>query len=172
MQQSGGGVRIESEPGRGTTVTVYLPRAGTPPAEDEDSAPGAAAAPGAVPTYSVLAVDDDSMVRDVTVESLGLHGFEVVGAASAREAIDRARERSFDIAVVDVAMPDMNGVDLADALTAIRPDLPVLYVTGFADLKIMAGVHESRILLKPIESERLAAKIRHVLRGDKEKRNQ
>ncbi len=168
VQQSGGGVQIETEPGCGTTVTIFIPRASSLPVDDEDAA--SVVETVAVPAYAVLAVDDDAMVREITVESLGQHGFEVVGAANGREAIDRARERSFDIAVIDVAMPDINGVELARTLADIRPGLPVLYVTGFADLKIMRGVDEDCIVLKPVEGERLAAKIRHTLRKDMERR--
>jgi signal transduction histidine kinase len=165
VQQSGGGVRIDSRSGQGATVIVFIPRAASAPVEDENALPGQEQLPAA-PTFSVLVVDDDTAVRDITVESLALHGFEATGVASGREALAHAENHAFDVAVVDVAMPDMNGVELADALNARRPGLPVLFVTGFADLKIMRGVDENRIVLKPVLSERLAAKIRNMLRRE------
>ncbi len=165
VQQSGGGVKIASSPGHGTSVEVYIPRATEQPVDDIDEDDEAVLSAMASSPL-VLAVDDDNAVREVTIEMLSMCGFDVIGAHCGERAIELARERRFDIALIDVAMPDMNGVEVAQAIREIQPKLPVLFVTGFADLGILRAIDEDRIVPKPVQSDKLAAKIRQFLHRD------
>jgi signal transduction histidine kinase len=157
-KQSGGGLGIETEIGRGTTITVYLPRAGEAPA-------GLSADLGAAPSAHkdhlvVLVVDDDDAVREVTAGLLTDLGYDVLEAGSggaALEIIERHEEIS--AVVLDFAMPGMNGADLARELRARRPRLPILFATGYADAKALMGVGDHQIVHKPFVQAELARKL-------------
>jgi PAS domain S-box-containing protein len=133
--QSGGTVRIDSKLGQGTTVRVLLPRdaAGSSAARAAELRPQEARA--VEPRRGrILLVDDDNDVRDFSAECLKAIGCTVVEAESGIAAIELLqRDRSFDLAVVDFAMPGMNGVDFIAAARQLLPSLPALLVTGFAD---------------------------------------
>ncbi|MBV8801167.1 MAG: response regulator [Alphaproteobacteria bacterium] len=160
-KQSSGGVRIHSEPGHGTSVHIYLPRAKVAAAE--------AAAPPEGPREmtaggTVLLVDDDRPVREVTAAMLRDMGFSVLEAGSGGAALDIVeRERGIDLVVMDFAMPGMNGAELARQTKTRRPNLPVLFVTGFADRAAIAGVDEDHILGKPFTDRDLARKVKCAL---------
>ena len=157
-KQSGGGVRIDSELGRGTSVHIYLPRA---EAAEETEAPApsshiAAATPGAL----ILLVDDDQSVREITALLLQDMGHSVLEAASGGVALDLLeREPNIDLMLVDFAMPGMNGAEVAQQARDEQPNLPILFVTGFADRAALAGVSEAHIISKPFVGDELAAKI-------------
>jgi PAS domain S-box-containing protein len=165
-QQSGGGVCIDSRPGAGTTVRVYLPRAhaGTvahPPPRDTRHP----AEPLPQRRFALL-VDDDGAVRDVTAARLRRLGFDVLEAGSggaALELLDRAGQ--VDLLVADFAMPGMNGVEVAQQARTRRPDLPVLFVTGYADQTALAGVGDERVVQKPFRGDELERKVRAVVGG-------
>ena len=164
-KQSGGGVRIDSRVGEGTSVYVYLPRAG---GERVDERPVAAriSAAGAFAGASILLVDDDNAVREVTRAMLHELGYAVREAGSGGAALDvLAREPKIDLMIVDFAMPGMNGAEVARQAQARRPSLPILFVTGFSDRSRMAGVDETHILAKPFVYDELASKVRFCLAG-------
>ena len=164
-KQSGGGVRIDSRVGEGTSVYVYLPRAG---GERVDERPVAAriSAAGAFAGASILLVDDDNAVREVTRAMLHELGYAVLEAGSGGAALDvLAREPKIDLMIVDFAMPGMNGAEVARQAQARRPSLPILFVTGFSDRSRMAGVDETHILAKPFVYDELASKVRFCLAG-------
>ena len=164
-KQSGGGVRIDSRAGEGTSVYVYLPRAG---GERVDERPVAAriSAAGAFAGASILLVDDDNAVREVTRAMLHELGYAVLEAGSGGAALDvLAREPKIDLMIVDFAMPGMNGAEVARQAQAKRPSLPILFVTGFSDRSKMAGVDETHILAKPFVYDELASKVRFCLAG-------
>jgi PAS domain S-box-containing protein len=165
-QQSGGGVRIESRPGMGTTVCVYLPRAHADVVADPP-APDTRRRTEAVPQRRVaLLVDDDSAVRDITAARLRQLGFEVLEAGSGGAALDLLdRTPQVDLLVADFAMPGMNGVEVAQQARARRPELPVLFVTGYADQTALAGVGEERVVQKPFRDDELERKVRAVAGG-------
>jgi CheY-like chemotaxis protein len=163
-QQSGGGVRLATAPGAGTTVSVYLPRAAALPAEEGAAAPAKPRAAPAGTPGTVLLVDDDEPVREVTAALLAGLGYRVVEAGSGGaglEALDRHGEIA--LLLVDYAMPGMNGAEVAREARARRPDLPVVFVTGYADLAGLAEVPEQRILLKPFRDEELREKLEAAL---------
>jgi signal transduction histidine kinase len=164
-KQSGGGVRIDSRVGEGTSVYIYLPRAG---GERVDERPVAAriSAAGAFTGASILLVDDDNAVREVTRAMLHELGYAVLEAGSGGAALDvLSREPKIDLMIVDFAMPGMNGAEVARQAQAKRPSLPILFVTGFSDRSGMAGVDEAHILAKPFVYDELASKVRFCLAG-------
>ncbi len=174
--QSGGGVELDSRPGRGTTVTLYLPRALTDPAAASaggmgagDTAAtgiGAGGDVGAGGGCAVLLVDDEELVRTATAEYLAQAGFSVREAADAAAALSLL-DHGFrpDVIVTDHMMPGMTGLDMARALRARKDATPILMVTGYAqDLTTTAAAQEVAltVLSKPVEPSRLARSIRHM----------
>jgi signal transduction histidine kinase len=162
VKQSGGGVRITSQLGQGTSVTLYLPRGQADSHAEESTAvrAGEAAKAGA----RVLLVDDDNAVRDVTAAILHDLGYEVVEAGSGGAALDLLdRDPEIALALIDFAMPGMSGAEVARRLRIKRPALPILFVTGFADRAALAGVRESEIIGKPFVNDELAEKVRATL---------
>jgi nitrogen-specific signal transduction histidine kinase/ActR/RegA family two-component response regulator len=165
-KQSGGGVTIYSEPGTGTTVNLYLPRAesGNARCERENGAVRAAGASG----ETVLVVEDQAPVRDVTLKRLTRLGYKVREAENAAAAIAllKAGER-VDLIFSDVVMPGgLTGFDLADWVHANRPGLPILLTSGFSETiaqGLSADRSEVRILRKPYSGDDLAAAIRSAL---------
>ncbi|WP_332657024.1 response regulator [Brevundimonas sp.] len=157
-KQSGGGVGIETEVGRGTTIKVFLPRAHEAPA---GRTADAGAAPAAHDNHLVvLVVDDDDAVREVTAGLLTDLGYNVVEAGSGGAALDLIEQHGEISAVVlDFAMPGMNGADLARELRARRPRVPILFATGYADAEALMGVGDHQIVHKPFVQAELARKL-------------
>jgi signal transduction histidine kinase/ActR/RegA family two-component response regulator len=162
-KQSGGGVCIESRPGAGTCVHIYLPRAEAKLANPA-SAPAREGVAQALHGLTILLIDDDNAVREVTRAMLHDLGYRVLEAGSGGAALDLIeRERKIDLMIADFAMPGMNGAELARLAQAKRPTLPVLFVTGFADRTALAGVSEAQIVSKPFVDDELAHKVRLAL---------
>nr|WP_294508140.1 ATP-binding protein [uncultured Rhodopila sp.] len=161
-KQSGGGVRIESRVGEGTSVRVYLPRAEQVPHQAaEADAPAASAEPG---QPRVLLVDDDPDVREVTACMLEDLGYHVTPAASGAAALELlARGAEFDLHLFDFAMPGMNGVELARQAEARRPDVPTVFITGYADTKALDHIGGRPVVLKPFRPDKLAATLREAI---------
>lgn len=115
---------------------------------------------------TILLVDDDPMVREVTAAMLDDLGYGVVEADSGAEALEvLGREARIDLVMADFIMPGMTGTDLCQKVAEQWPDLPVLLVTGYADDRILAAVGEDRLVLKPFRNEDLARKVRMALGG-------
>ncbi|HET9664585.1 MAG TPA: ATP-binding protein, partial [Burkholderiales bacterium] len=152
-KQFGGLAAIDSAPGRGTTVSILLPRA-RPAAPEQTPTAKRAARPGR--RYDVLFVEDDALVQQVVVPALRESGFNVVAAASAEEALTLAGERNIDAVFTDIVMPGgSDGLDLAVELKRRFPNLPVILATGYTqDLPHAPGL---RILLKPYKLEEAEA---------------
>jgi signal transduction histidine kinase len=169
VRQSGGHVFVNSEPGRGATFKVYLPAAGEPALVatllrvDEE---------GRTPTgiETVLVVEDELSLRELIAEGLEALGYTVLQAslgAAARELCAHYNG-SIDLLIIDVAMPEIGGRELAQGLAALRPDMKVLYVSAYTDDKvILRGLlaEEMPFLEKPFTSGALARKVRGVLDG-------
>ena len=116
----------------------------------------------------ILLVDDDDAVRDTTAGMLRDLGFRVMQAGSggaALEILDRGGR--VDLALLDFAMPGMTGAEVAHAITARRPHLPILFVTGYADLAAISQVDELHVLRKPFEERELASRLAGVLAEDR-----
>jgi signal transduction histidine kinase len=162
-KQSGGGVRINSRLGEGTSVHIYLPRAVAGAAKFGPE-PRHAIWAGARRNATILLVDDDNEVREVTRAMLHELGHVVLEAGSGGAALDIfQRETGIDLLIVDFAMPGMNGAEVARLAHARQPDLPVLFVTGFADRGGLAGVDDAFIVGKPFHYDELAGKVQFAL---------
>ncbi|MCP1762445.1 PAS domain S-box-containing protein [Bradyrhizobium japonicum] len=169
VRQSGGHVKIYSEPRVGTTVKIYLPR------YQGDEATSAKTAPdgrGGVTGHSrevVLVVEDDDRVRAISCETLRELGYTVIEAGGAREAIRKVEAgASPDLLFTDVVMPEMTGSELAKVLVGLRPGLKVLFTTGYTRNAIVHnGVLDfgTSLLSKPFNIEDLATKVRSILDG-------
>lgn len=161
-RQSGGAAEIESEPGGGTIIRVYLPRApqtALPLLAERRSRPDAAAPR----RERVLLVDDDENVRETVIASLRHFGYEVEPANSAGAAMAALSGARFDLVLMDFAMPGINGAEAGRAIRARWPGLPILFITGYADPTALDSIGEDAILRKPFLSTELDAKIRRVL---------
>ena len=165
-KQSGGGVRIESRLGAGTSVHLFLPRARADTVKRRP--PSSRARAGWQPQgATILLVDDDNQVREVTRAMLHELGHRVMEAGSGGAALEiLQREPGIELLIIDFAMPGMNGAELARQVRQRWPTLPILFATGFADRAALAGVDESRIIGKPFGDDELAEKIALVLTGN------
>ncbi len=163
-KQSNGHVRIYSEVGQGTTVKLYLPRAPVAAAQEGEQA--AAEAPRGR-GETVLVVEDEPGVRLLVTEVLDELGYDCIEAADARAAIPILQsERRIDLLVTDVGLPNMNGRQLADIARQARPDLRVLFITGYAQNAAVRGGFLGpgmEMLTKPFALDTLAAKIREMI---------
>jgi CheY-like chemotaxis protein len=170
VKQSGGSIWVYSEPGRGTTFKVYLPRVYDSLSQIEHKSILGPTRGGEV----VLLVEDDVMVRRVAVRALTENGYQVFEAATPTEAREQFARLGgqIDVLVTDVVLPEMTGRDLAQLLRQEHPGLRVLYTSGYTENTIVHhGVVDADVdfLAKPYVSAELARRVREVLdrrRGD------
>jgi len=161
-KQSGGGVTIDTAPGEGTQINIYLPRADATPVTDVVTERPATAAPAS--DLVVLIVDDDDAVREVTAGIVSDLGYAVVEAGSGGAALDLLdRRNDIQAVILDFAMPGMNGADVAREMHSRRPNLPILFATGYADAEALATASDERIVHKPFNDGELADKLARVL---------
>ena len=164
-RQSGGGLRIESAVGQGTTVEVYLPRSLAQAEAATESWDGRCQRP-LDSRATLLVVDDQEDVREVTVAHLEALGYQVIQAASGRTALDLLRGDcpGIDVLIADYAMPTMSGVELARAVRAKCPDLPVIIVTGYVAASGLDGIENATLLKKPYRMNELGTTVESALR--------
>jgi signal transduction histidine kinase/ActR/RegA family two-component response regulator len=163
VQQSGGWISVDSEVGRGTTFKVYLPRT-------DDEAPKAETKPktGLRGDETILVVEDQPEVRALATTALQRYGYTVYEASSGTEALSYCRGfgGAIHLVVTDIVMPGMNGRELARELAKLRPDLKVLYMSGYTDNAVSQQElidYENRYMQKPFTPESLAEKVRELL---------
>jgi CheY-like chemotaxis protein len=164
-RQSGGLAELDSAVGRGTTVRIYLPRA-RGDARPRQSPGESAAIRFDRAGIRVLLTDDDEQVREVVAEALGDSGCAVTAVSSGAAALEALRADVFDVAVIDFAMPGMNGADTAALVRAERPGLPILFITGRSDRPALRNISGAAVLQKPFLVADLVAKLRLLLRSD------
>ena len=157
-EQSGGRLQIHSRPGKGTTVEIWLPIATERQAEQTSDRvepdPGPQLTAPAELSLSVLVVDDDPLVLDNTASMLEDLGCQVTAVNSAETALGLLTQRvAYDILITDHMMPGMTGAQLADRLRNERPELPVLVVSGYADLA--DSPRQLQVLAKPFTQQTL-----------------
>jgi two-component system cell cycle sensor histidine kinase/response regulator CckA len=165
VKQSGGDIWVYSEPGHGTTFKLYFPRVAEPASPGSIEKPEPPRHEGG---ETVMLVEDEAQVRDLTERMLKQLGYSVLAAAHGKEAMDisRAHPGKISLLVTDVVMPNMSGKQVADALLSSRPDLKVLYLSGYADNTVVHhGVLDSNVdfLSKPFSRDALARKVREIL---------
>ena len=168
VQQSGGHVRLRSTPGQGTTVTICLPRHLGAACDEADPAV-TAAPPQARMSAVVLVVEDEPAVRMVMIEVLSGLGCTMLEAADGRSGLEVVESPTrIDLLVADVGLPGgMTGRQLADAARARRPDLKVLFVTGYAEAGAAGGLMGGgmEVMAKPFAVGTLASRVQGILGG-------
>ncbi|WP_211109587.1 hybrid sensor histidine kinase/response regulator [Azospirillum tabaci] len=161
--QSGGAFRLSSAPGRGTLAELWLPVAATPAEAVEPSTEPAAESAVESASATILVVDDDALIAMSTVDMLTDLGHTVLEANAGPLALDvLGGKQDIDLLITDYAMPGMTGAELAREAHRIRPDLPVLLVTGYADLPDGAIIDVPR-LAKPYTQQQLALAVAKLL---------
>lgn len=165
LKQSNGHVKIYSEPGRGTTVKLYLPRSRAPAGEADH--PGEPAPEEAPVGICVLVVEDEAGVREFASGALCDLGYRTYEAPNGGAALELLKTRpEIELLLTDVVMPDMSGRQLCERAMELRPDLRVLFMTGYTRNAIVHnGVldPDARLLTKPFTLSMLASKVREVL---------
>jgi len=165
VNQSNGFIWVYSEPGKGTTFKIYFPRA-------EDAVFAVAAKsksePEAMGTETVLVVEDEASVRALACRILKDRGYTILEASNAKEALVIAREFEgvIHLVLTDVVMPDMTGKELVFRLKSSRPDIKVLYASGYTDNSIVhQGILDPEVafLPKPFAVKSLISKVREVI---------
>jgi CheY-like chemotaxis protein len=164
VRQSGGNIWLYSEVDRGTTFKIYLPRV------DEAGEEPAGSASSSVPsgTELILLVEDEEQVRDILKRILEEQGYQVLSASTGEEALSMSLdlERDIKLMITDVVMPQMSGRELAERVLALRPTLPVLFMSGYTDDAIVRhGLLDETLnfIQKPFDSPTMARKVREIL---------
>jgi nitrogen-specific signal transduction histidine kinase/ActR/RegA family two-component response regulator len=168
VKQSGGSVDVYSEVGRGTTVKVYLPRVDQPVVVE----PEKKARPAVRGAETILVVEDDEMVRTLVRETLEREGYKLLeapGPLEARSVADTFRG-PIQLMITDVVMPKVSGRELATQMNKARPDMKILYMSGYTDNAVLAsGILQKEVafLQKPFTPAALSEKVREVLENGK-----
>lgn len=166
IKQSGGIITVDSEVGKGTTFTIYLPRV-------QEDVPTVVPAPQVAPNIqsqhseTVLLVEDEESVKTLLRGIMGAHGFQVLQANNGKDALSIGQQHRgpIHLLLTDVVMPEMDGPHLAEQLLVLHPETLVLYMSGHTDHAILRSriVQESAFLQKPFTAEVLTEKITEVL---------
>jgi PAS domain S-box-containing protein len=165
VKQSGGHIWVYSEPDHGTTLKIYLPAVAEPAAREKDHARSSESPYG---SETILVVEDEESVRELACEALRIHHYCVLEAANGREALLLCEQHKgpIHLLVTDVVLPHMSGRELVDQLACSRPEMQVLYTSGYTD---SAMVHHgllsisTNFLQQPFTVDALARKVREVL---------
>ena len=171
IKQSGGHIWLYSEPGHGTTFKVYLPRTVDPESiRHRSDTEQTQQQPPARGNETILLVEDDDQVRAIAVNILRRNGYRVLEASNGGEAFMICEDHSATIhlLVTDVVLPRMSGRQLAERLTPMRPQMKILYMSGYTDDAVLQhGILESNVayLQKPLTPDALTRKVRDVLNG-------
>jgi two-component system cell cycle sensor histidine kinase/response regulator CckA len=164
VKQNSGSISVYSEPGVGTTFKIYLPRTAEQNSTREKA--GRIAPPTGHET--ILIAEDETMVRNLAKTVLSMHGYKILEARNGGEAylLCKKQDEKIDLLLTDIIMPNMNGKELYEQLHQLRPELQVLYMSGYTE-KIIAeqGVLDGSVnfLPKPFTIESLTKKVREVL---------
>ncbi len=172
IKQHKGGIWVYSEPGKGTIFKICLPAVEAEATKPERKA----SVVNAHGTETVLVVDDDTGIRKLIVDVLQPLGYRTLEASCGEEAlqVSATMEEPVDLLLVDMVMPGMNGLELAETLESDRPGIKVVFMSGYADSVIADRVtsgHEKNFLQKPLTPGTLVTKLREVLDGNRRRGN-
>jgi PAS domain S-box-containing protein len=164
IKQSGGYIWLYSEPGQGTTVKVYLPQVLGPV--------GRPSRPITAPRgegETILVVEDEDAVRTLARRTLEEAGYRVLVAANGRSALELLHGAELDLVLCDVILPEMSGHELGRRIVSLRPDLPILYMSGYPGLEVVERgliAHDAPFIEKPFTAAGLASSVRALLSQD------
>jgi CheY-like chemotaxis protein len=163
VDQSGGAIAVDTEPGRGTTMRILLPPAAPSPAEDLPA--GMAPEPAGPRGQTVLLVEDEDAVRGMARRALEGAGFQVLAAANGAEALALASDHPSipGLLLTDLVMPGMNGRELARQVTQRWPGVPVLYMSGYSDEVALRQDLDGTLLQKPFDIDTLVRQARAAI---------
>jgi CheY-like chemotaxis protein len=163
VKQCGGAIEVASEPGKGTSVRVYLPRIDQPATPETEMVPAKAAGG----SETILLVEDEEQVRHLVRDTLRREGYQVLDAPSPADArrIAEAHTGPIHLLIADVVMPKEGGRELASSLASRRPSMKVLFMSGYTDQAV-----ESEFIQKPFTPAALARKVREILEQNGETR--
>jgi len=164
VKQMDGDIWVYSEPDIGTTFKIYLPSSQGMPQDEQP------VAPSSEPTGhgTILLVEDESLVREAAAEILGAHGYAILSASNGQDALNVIAncERQIDLLLTDLVMPKMNGVELAQRVRELLPDIRVLYTTGYTEASLPGQCSPegmTDMLPKPFGSKALLQKVHDML---------
>ncbi|HEY7547619.1 MAG TPA: PAS domain S-box protein [Blastocatellia bacterium] len=165
VRQSGGNIMVQSEVGRGTRFTIYLPRVDERAEKLATTSRGVDMLRG---SETILLVEDSRIIRDMACEALRLCGYAVVAASGSGEALlmCERHESPIHLLLTDVVMPHLSGPELAERLTRVRPEMKVLYMSGYTDNELARhGIVDTDVafIQKPFTPTSLSLKVREVL---------
>jgi two-component system cell cycle sensor histidine kinase/response regulator CckA len=166
VKQSGGFIFAESEEGEGTAFTIYLPVHRAEPGARPSRAPVKESARELWGTGTILLVEDEAMVRSVAERALTRHGYTVLTAENGEAALEiLGREETVDLMISDVVMPTMDGPTAVREARKTRPDLPILFISGYAEEQLRKSIDLERVhfLAKPFSVQKLAEAARDAL---------
>ncbi len=171
VKQSGGFVTIESNPGEGTRVRIFLPahEAATNPDPEEKPSQERSEPAHSACRWKILLVEDQAEIRSQIVDRLGEMGCSVAQAGDGTSGLQALRSgEPLDLLITDVGLPGLSGRHLAEAARAAQPDLPILFITGYAgksleDLELWPNIE---VLRKPFALDELAAKVKALMKSD------
>jgi two-component system, cell cycle sensor histidine kinase and response regulator CckA len=172
VHQSGGFIKVDSTPGQGTTMTVFLPEMAPVPAAQVLPARAVGRRPD---SENILLVEDDPSVRGLTRHILRMNGYTVHEACDGMQALDLVRQHStpIDLLITDMVMPGINGKELAARLLGYLKSLRVLYVSGYSDKLPLLALGDdpmpSTFLQKPFSPDDLVRKVREILNAPDER---
>jgi CheY-like chemotaxis protein len=163
VQRGGGEITVSSRPDEGATIGVYLPRV-----EESAEAPAEAAAPATGlerGSETVLLVEDEDGVRKLVHDVLTGRGYTVLQASCPNDALDLSLGHAgkIDLLVTDVVMPQMSGRVLAERLAAARPEMKLLFISGYSEDGVLTSSSQASLLRKPFTPAALSQKVRQIL---------
>jgi CheY-like chemotaxis protein len=164
VKQSGGYIWLYSEPGQGTTVKVYLPQV-----RDPVSRPSRPVTAPRGQGETLLVVEDEETVRTLARRTLEEAGYRVLVAADGRSALELLADADVDLVLCDVILPEMSGHELGRRIASIRPELPILYMSGYPGLEVVERgliAQDAPFIEKPFTAAGLASSVRGLLNQD------
>ncbi len=164
VKRHDGAITVQSEPGKGTTFSVYIPAMGTAPGEAVET--GQVIPTG---TERILLIDDEQIIVEMVTTILEQLGYKVTPETNSLRALEifRSRPGEFDLIITDYTMPKLTGTDLSKEILCIRPDIPIIVCTGFSEKLTAHGAMDLgvELMMKPFSMKQIAELIRRVLRG-------